>query len=100
MRIAGTARAIYDMFRRRKVNYQLAFTSPAGQEVMMDLAKFCRANDTCFNEDPRIHAVLEGRREVWLRIQKYLNLTPDQLYGLHAGHQFDPRADDKPSEEE
>ncbi len=100
MKIAGTARAIYEMFRRRKVDYQVALTSPAGQAVLIDLAKFCRANDTCFNEDARLHAVLEGRREVWLRIQKYLNLTPDQLYALHAGHQFDPRADDKQREED
>ena len=50
--------------------------------VMKDLADFCRANTSAFHPDPRVHAMLEGRREVWLRIQKYLNLTPDQLWEL------------------
>ncbi|MCA9339383.1 MAG: hypothetical protein KDA17_00555 [Candidatus Saccharibacteria bacterium] len=51
--------------------------------VLEDLAKFCRANQSTFNEDPRLHAVLEGRREVWLRIQKHLNLTPDELWEIY-----------------
>lgn len=50
--------------------------------VLKDMAKFCRADETAFHPDPRIHAVLEGRREVWLRIQKYLKLTPDELWEL------------------
>lgn len=50
--------------------------------VMKDLARFCRANESTFHPDPRVHAVLEGRREVWLHIQKYLNLTPDELWEL------------------
>lgn len=53
------------------------------QRVLQDLAKFCRANETTFHEDPRAHAVLEGRREVWLRIQNYLQLTPDELWELY-----------------
>jgi hypothetical protein len=55
------------------------FTKP----VLEDLARFCRANETSFHADPRIHAVLEGRREVWLRIQEYLNLSPDEIMALH-----------------
>lgn len=50
--------------------------------VLKDLAKFCRANESTFHEDHRIHARLEGRREVWLRIQQHLNLPPDQLWKL------------------
>jgi len=53
-------------------------------EVLEDLAKFCRANESCFHEDPRVHAALEGRREVWLRIQQHLNLTDEQLFALYA----------------
>lgn len=52
------------------------------QAVLKDLAEFCRADKTTFHADPRVHAVLEGRREVWLRIQKYLNLSPDELWDL------------------
>lgn len=48
-------------------------------EVLADLAKFCRANRTCFHEDPRAHALAEGRREVWLRVQQTLRLTDDQV---------------------
>jgi len=50
--------------------------------VLEDLAEFCRAHDSTYHADARIHAVLEGRREVWLRIQKYLKLTPDELWEL------------------
>ena len=74
-----------DYIRSRKRTYQLAFGTPAGQDVLMDLAKFCRANASTFHEDPRLHAVLEGRREVWLRIANHLNLTTDQLYALYMG---------------
>lgn len=49
------------------------------EEVMRDLAKFCRADSTTFHADPRIHAALEGRREVFLRIQMFLNLSPDEI---------------------
>lgn len=95
MRAVGVARATFNFLRRRKVDYQLAFKSPAGQSVLVDLAKFCRADQSCFHEDPRLHAVLEGRREVFLRIQQHLNLTPEQLYAIYAGHQFNPLIEDK-----
>lgn len=78
----------FDFLRRRSVDYRLAFGQPAGQQVLIDLAKFCRANHTCFHEDPRMHAVLEGRREVWLRIQNHLNLTPEQLLALYGGNEY------------
>lgn len=51
--------------------------------VLVDLAKFCRANETTYMKDERLSAVLEGRREVWLRIQNYLNLSSDELLDLH-----------------
>ena len=79
------ASKVIDFVRTRKRTYQLAFGTPAGQEVLIDLAKFCRANSTTFDPDPRLHAVLEGRREVWLRIANHLHLTQDQLYALYMG---------------
>lgn len=54
------------------------------QKVMRDLAKFCRKDQTTFHPDPRIHAALEGRREVLLRIEQHLNLTPDQLWTVYG----------------
>ena len=80
---------------RRKYAYVRTFMNPPGQEVLEDLAKFCRAAETCFNPDPRIHAVLEGRREVWLRIQRHLQLTDEQLFALHVpATQTSQRRDD------
>lgn len=90
-RIMGAARATFDFLHGRKRDYVVTFkSSPAGQRVLQDLAQFCRANETCFHEDPRLHAVLEGRREVFLRIGKHLNLTSEQLYAVFAGHVFNP----------
>ena len=37
-----------------------------------------------FNKDPRVQANLDGRREVWLRIQEHLMLTNDEIYELHG----------------
>jgi hypothetical protein len=68
----------------RKRAYQHTFNAPAGRTVLADLAKFCRANATCFDADPRIHAVLEGRREVWLRMTQHLNLTVEELAKLYG----------------
>jgi len=83
MKLKEIWRKAYDFLHRRKQSYMLAFGGPAGHEVLADLARFCRANETCFNADPRLHAVLEGRREVFLRIQQHLNLTQAQLYALY-----------------
>ena len=83
-------RRAFDFMRARKGQYQRI---PV--EVLMDLARFCRANETCFNADARKHAVLEGRREVWLRIQMHLGLTTEQLMSLYAGQGYETT----PSEE-
>lgn len=64
--------------------------SPYTHEVLSDLAQFCRAHETTFHADPRLHAVLEGRREVWLKIERMLNLTPDELYQLHKIKELQP----------
>jgi len=73
-----------DFISRRRTAYVKTFTGPMADEVLEDLARFCRANDTTFHADPRLHAVLEGRREVWLRIARHLNLTDEQLWAMHA----------------
>lgn len=67
----------------RKRAYELTFTdSPSSQIVLSDLARFCRADKSTFHKDARASAVLQGRREVWLRIQNYLQLTPEELVEL------------------
>ena len=62
---------------------------PHAETVLADLAQFCRAQETCVvvhpttkQIDPLATAVLEGRREVWLRITKALFLTDRQLLTL------------------
>jgi hypothetical protein len=73
-----------DYLRERKAAYQLTFAGPHSERVMADLKRFCRAEATCFNADPRIHAVLEGRREVFLRIQEHMNLGLEDLATLYG----------------
>lgn len=76
---------IRQFLQHRQRAYHQCFGSPAGNEVLVDLAKFCRAAETCYHDDPRKHAVLEGRREVFIRIADHMNLTVDQIYALYAG---------------
>lgn len=70
--------AVVEPLRQRKAAYQ-----SIPQAVVDDLAKFCRADISCWHSDPRIHAALEGRREVWLRIQQHRTMTPEQLAALY-----------------
>lgn len=88
MTVAGAAFEKYqralDFLRLRKRAYQLAFPDPKNSEVLKDLARFCRANATCYDDNDRRHAIAEGRREVWLRIQQHLDLQPDQLYEIYT----------------
>lgn len=72
-------------FHERSIAYGRLFDekSPFTKTVLEDLAKFCRASESCFHIDPRAHALLEGRREVWLRIQEFLTMNADQLLEKH-----------------
>ena len=53
------------------------------KDVLEDLARFCRSQESTFHPDQRVHAVLEGRREVWLRIQAHLTLDPESLNKMY-----------------
>lgn len=68
----------------RRTQYRKVFDNPVGHEVLADLAKFCRAHESTFNPDPRIEARLDGRKEVFLRIQHHLRLTDDELWALYG----------------
>jgi len=72
----------------RKKAYQLTFPdgTAATNFVLEDLARFCRANESCVVPgDHDRTMLLEGRREVWLRIQQHLNLTAQELMTLYSG---------------
>lgn len=75
---------------RRRTAYVKTFLTPYGQEVLLDLAKFCRAHESTFHADPRAHAVAEGRREVWLRLQRHLQLDDDTLWALYGTRSATP----------
>lgn len=71
------------LLHTKKRDYETVFHEGRdAKAVLKDLAKFCRANETTFHADARVHAHLEGRREVWLHIQKYLNASPEEIWEL------------------
>lgn len=70
---------------QRRTAYVRSFNNPFGEEVLQDLARFCRANESTFHPDARVHAALEGRREVWLRIQQHLQLNDEELWRVFGG---------------
>lgn len=66
----------------RQRAYQFVFNrdDAAIQAVLLDLAAFCRESETCVVPGDRDRTyVLEGRREVILRIRHHLSLTTEQL---------------------
>jgi len=71
--------SVKDFLTTRGQAYRQTFSGIYGERVLTDLAKFCRANESTFAPDARTEGVLQGRREVWLRISKHLNLTEDEL---------------------
>lgn len=72
-----------------KTAYQIVFgDGPAGQTVLADLGRFCRAEEPCWSEDARHHARLEGRREVWLRIQAEMKLPVEELLQRRVGDSY------------
>jgi HD superfamily phosphohydrolase len=75
------AKAKSYLFARQQAYHQVFDKeSRFAQTVLRDLAKFCRAHETTFHSNPRVQAALEGRREVWLRIEQHLKMTPDELW--------------------
>jgi hypothetical protein len=85
MKLLTTAIEALRKIQGRKRAYQLTMHQPTGQIVLADLAQFCYAYETTFDEDPRIDARKQGRRDVWLRIQQHLKLTDEQLYEIATG---------------
>jgi len=72
------------LMRRRRAAYRELFgtggnMTPAQRTALADLKRFCHAEYPTFDADPRVHALREGRREVWLRIHQFINLTDSQI---------------------
>ncbi len=69
------------LIRRRA--YKAAFNNPEGRKVLADLRRFCRATmPTADINNVQATYLLEGRREVWCRIQAHLQLTEEDVYSL------------------
>jgi hypothetical protein len=62
--------------------YQLAFNSPAGQAVLIDLMAFCSFRK------PIAEPVDEGKRQVMLRIMNLTQLSMDQLMAAYRGQTY------------
>lgn len=85
-----TRRAIQMWRRDRRAYYLDVFGHPETRNpgqvaVLADLRGFCYADKRIASVarngavDTHAMALLEGRREVWLRISRFLNLTEEQL---------------------
>lgn len=72
--------------RRRQLAYQRLFLNHGADTnaVLADLAKFCRAHDSTFHLNPAASNRLDGRREVWLRLEHHLQLSDDQLWSIYG----------------
>jgi len=69
--------------RYRQAAYRKTFENPEGRKVLADLRRFCRATQpTADVNNVQTTYLLEGRREVWLRILAHLQLTDEDVYKL------------------
>lgn len=88
-------RRLAELVLRRRNAYRAVFLQSDGQVgvaaniVMSDLKQFCRADrgTTVVSHlqqrvDPVASALLEGRREVWLRIAGHLHMSDRDLFGI------------------
>ena len=80
-----TGEDVRNFLFRRRYAYTATFNGPLAEEVLRDLARFCRAAESTHATEPRDAARLDGRREVWLRIQHHLKLNSDDLWKLYSG---------------
>lgn len=81
--IEGLIEKLRIALQERRYAYRKTFQGPLAEVVLRDLARFCRAHDSTFH--PEHAARLDGRREVWLRIQQHLRMNDEQLWELYSG---------------
>ncbi len=71
----------------RALSYRRVF-APESMDVaavLRDLARFCRAHESTAHQNSYAAARLDGRREVWLRIQHHLKLSDVDLWYIYSG---------------
>lgn len=69
----------------RRYAYRKTFDGPLAEVVLKDLAHFCFANESTLHPNQKVQDAREGRREVWLRIEHHLHLSPEKLWELYQG---------------
>ncbi len=74
-------------FRMRKEAYTRVFVAGMATPddckiVLEDIRRFCRHRRSTFHPNVQMAARLDGRREVSLRIDEYVELTVDELVAM------------------
>lgn len=85
--VDDTSHAAQELLRARREAYVRVFSSSNANDVRIvldDIYRFCRIDISTFNADPRIHALLEGRREVAQRIRDHIALPFSDLYAKYT----------------
>lgn len=80
-------RKVEELLRGRMYAYRRVFVDGGSTVddraiVLNDFANFCRKKRSTADANPHVAARLDGRREVVLRIDEYLELTLEQLIEL------------------
>jgi len=75
-----------DYLTQRRLAYKRVFDleNQDVRFVLEDLARFCRAHESTFDPDQRVHALLEGRKEVWNRLQHHLQMTDQDIWHYYT----------------
>lgn len=76
-RAVQTSRAFKEMFFNDDAKLRRA-----AEIALVDLREYCFARRPTFSTDSLVMARREGRRDVWLRIQDFLNLDEKQVQQL------------------
>jgi len=77
--------ALKNFLQTRAQAYRLTFGVESSKKVLVDLSIFCKAEETTTHRNRDMSLILQGRREVWLRIRKHLNLTDEELWKIYHG---------------
>ena len=87
--------ALLRLFQRRQYDYHIVFRNDqplmeglraqSQRAVLLDLMRFCHA-DANITNDRQL-----GRREVWLYLNRFLRLDPEELAVLQSGLSLEER---------
>lgn len=82
-RITETEAQTLQYLRVRQEAYRRMFSGEAqdgdAEIVMRDIKAFCRGDTSTYHDSERVHVLLTGRQEVYMRIMDHMRLTYDDL---------------------